>query len=162
MATEGISKNYCFRQGPRQAVPSHASLIELALREQAFEEYKCDSPDDLIHMGISMASLSKILSACGPNDVLQLRYQEGSDIVTFKAESRKNEWVSEVDVEQNHYEVPDKDYNVVATILSAKLLQMCKVLVELGKTLGAKAGKEGLTFSALGDKAGPGSRAPYP
>jgi len=135
---------------------SHVALVSLLLRESAFADFKCDRPTSL---GMNVDSLGKILKMCGTSDSLKLKFQDGSDTVSFQCESGEEDRFAEFElklmqIESEHMEIPEQQYKVVARLPSAEFQKICRDLKEFGETMQMKASKEGITFSVTGDIGG--------
>merc|ERR1712178_1962 len=96
------------------------------------------------------------MKMCNPTDVLKLRAESGADHATFQCENTAEDEVSEFDlklmqIESEHMEIPEQQYQVVAKMPSAKFLKIVKDLKEFGETMQITAGKDGLKFSVQGD-----------
>merc|ERR1711967_148157 len=101
-------------------------------------------------------SLSKILKICGPSDSLKLRYANDSDTVNFQCETSEEDRIADFDlklmqIENEHMEIPEQQYKVVAKLPSGELQKICKDLKEFGETMQVSASKEGIKFSVAGD-----------
>jgi proliferating cell nuclear antigen len=87
---------------------SHVSLVSLHLGADGFEQYRCDRS---LSMGMSLASLAKILKCAASNDILTMKAQDNADIVSFVFESKNGERVSDFDMklmnlDQEHLGIP--------------------------------------------------------
>ena len=63
---------------------SHVSLVALFLRAEGFQHYRADRN---ISLGISLASMAKILKIAGNDDIITLKAEDAGDAVTFMFES---------------------------------------------------------------------------
>merc|ERR1711918_267838 len=54
-------------------------------------------------------------------------------------------------IESEHMEIPEQQYQVVAKMPSAKFLKIVKDLKEFGETMQINASKDGIRFSVKGD-----------
>merc|ERR1711937_906115 len=82
--------------------------------------------------------------------------ETGADHATFQCENTAEDEVSEFDlklmqIESEHMEIPEQQYQAVAQMPSNKFLKIVKDLKEFGETLQISASKEGLRFSVKGD-----------
>lgn len=64
---------------------SHVSLVQLLLRADGFEDYRCDRN---ISLGMNLESLSKVLKCAGNDDVVTMRAEDDADSVTFIFEAK--------------------------------------------------------------------------
>jgi proliferating cell nuclear antigen len=132
---------------------SHVALVSLILKEKAFQDYKCDRATTL---GMNMDAVSKVMKMCNPTDVLKLKAETGADHATFQCENTAEDEVSEFDlklmqIESEHMEIPEQQYQVVCQMPSAKFLKIVKDLKEFGETMQISASKDGIKFSVKGD-----------
>lgn len=67
---------------------SHVALTVIELRKDGFDPYRCDRA---ITIGVSLASLSKIVKSGNNDDILTLRKQDVGDRLTLTFESAR-EW----------------------------------------------------------------------
>ncbi len=63
---------------------AHVSLIELLLRAECFESYRCDRS---LPLGMNLNSLSKVLKPAGNEDALTIKAADGGDTINFIFES---------------------------------------------------------------------------
>lgn len=103
---------------------SHVSLIQLLLRKEGFDLYRCDKN---VTLGINLTSLGKILKCSGNKDTLTLRC-DSEDTMSIMFEDPgmiyiviyvniDQEKVSEfelklMDLENDHLGIPDQKYSV--------------------------------------------------
>eukprot|EP00437_Effrenium_voratum_P008043 CAMPEP_0181439582 /NCGR_PEP_ID=MMETSP1110-20121109/22505_1 /TAXON_ID=174948 /ORGANISM="Symbiodinium sp., Strain CCMP421" /LENGTH=260 /DNA_ID=CAMNT_0023563317 /DNA_START=76 /DNA_END=858 /DNA_ORIENTATION=- len=131
---------------------SHVALVSLMLRESAFAEFKCDRP---VSLGMNVDSLTKILKMTGPSDTLKIRHKGDTDVVNFQCEG-SDDRISEFDlklfqIENEHMEIPEQHYKVVAKLPSSEFQKICRDLKEFGETLHLTGDKDGLKFVVSGD-----------
>merc|ERR1712006_11005 len=103
-----------------------------------------------------MEAVSKVMKMCNPTDVLKLRFETSADHATFQCENTAEDEVSEFDlklmqIESEHMEIPEQQYQVTTQMPSAKFLKIVKDLKEFGETMQISASKDGLRFSVKGD-----------
>ena len=63
---------------------SHVSLVNLHLREDGFDQFRCDRN---LSLGINLPNMAKILKCCTNEDSVTLRANEDEDSCTFLFES---------------------------------------------------------------------------
>ena len=63
---------------------SHVSLVQVTLRSDGFDHYRCDKESKL---GISTANMTKILKCAGNEDIITLKAEEEGDSLTLMFES---------------------------------------------------------------------------
>nr|KAF6423311.1 proliferating cell nuclear antigen [Rousettus aegyptiacus] len=66
---------------------SHVSLVQLTLRSEGFDTYRCDRN---LAMGVNLTSMSKILKCAGNEDIITLRAEDNADTLAlvFEAPSK--------------------------------------------------------------------------
>ena len=67
---------------------SHVSLVALLLRQEGFEEYRCDRS---IPLGINISSMTKILKWAGNEDSVTIKASDDGDTVTFMFENPRKQ-----------------------------------------------------------------------
>ena len=66
----------------RQAMDSvHASLVSFNMKEEGFEEYRCDKNTKL---GLNLFDFGKVLKLAKPNDVMTILANEVNSFLTIK------------------------------------------------------------------------------
>ncbi|XP_066193432.1 proliferating cell nuclear antigen isoform X2 [Sylvia atricapilla] len=63
---------------------SHVSLVQLTLRSEGFDTYRCDRN---IAMGVNLSSMSKILKCAGNEDIITLRAEDNADTLALVFEA---------------------------------------------------------------------------
>ncbi len=63
---------------------SHVALVSLLLRSDGFEHFRCDKT---LTLGINLNSFSKILKCSGNDDIVTLKAEDSTDVITFMFES---------------------------------------------------------------------------
>ena len=65
-----------------QAMDSaHVSLVSLSMKEEGFEEYRCDKN---ITLGLNLVDFGKVLKLTKPNDVMTIIANEDISFLTIK------------------------------------------------------------------------------
>ena len=66
---------------------AHVSLVSLVLKEDGFQDYRCDKP---ITLGINLVDLSKILKMSQNDDMIVLKAEEEQSYlnITFNNKSK--------------------------------------------------------------------------
>ena len=106
-------------------------------------------------LGMNVDSLTKILKMTGPSDTLKIRHKGDTDVVNFQCEG-SDDRISEFDlklfqIENEHMEIPEQHYKVVAKLPSSEFQKICRDLKEFGETLHLTGDKDGLKFVVSGD-----------
>jgi len=132
---------------------SHVSLVALFLRAEGFSHYRADRN---ISLGISIASMSKILKCAGGEDIITLKAEDAGDSLTFMFESPKQTRISHfslklMDIDAEHLGIPDTEYKCVVKMSSAEFQRIVKEISIIGDTVKISASKEGVKFAVSGD-----------
>mmetsp|Transcript_57336 Transcript_57336/g.145851 ORF Transcript_57336/g.145851 Transcript_57336/m.145851 type:complete len:260 (+) Transcript_57336:40-819(+) len=132
---------------------SKVALVSMLLRQSAFTSYRCERP---VSLGMNVDALSKILKLCGPNDSLKLRWQSGSDTLSFQYLANDEDRIAEFDmklmqIETEHMEIPEQHHEVLVKMPSAEFHRICRDLKDFGETMRMNATKGGITFSVHSD-----------
>lgn len=132
---------------------SHVSLVALFLKHDGFQHYRCDKN---ISLGVSMASMAKLLKIAGNDDIVTLRAEDAGDQLTFLYESPKQLRHSSfslklMDIDSEHLAIPDSEYKCTIDMPSAEFQRICREITVVGDTVKITATKEGVKFSVNGD-----------
>ncbi|KAI8588289.1 hypothetical protein HDU89_005373 [Geranomyces variabilis] len=132
---------------------SHVALVSLLLRASGFDHYRCDRNHAL---GISLASLGKVLKCAGNDDTLTIKSEEDGDILQLVFESPNVDRVSEydlklMDIDSEHLGIPDTAYDAVVKMPSGEFQRICRDLSVLSESVAIDVDKEGVKFSAVGE-----------
>ncbi|XP_062817165.1 proliferating cell nuclear antigen isoform X2 [Anolis carolinensis] len=63
---------------------SHVSLVQLTMRSEGFDTYRCDRN---IAMGVNLGSMSKVLKCAGNDDIITLRAEDNADTLVLVFET---------------------------------------------------------------------------
>jgi len=132
---------------------SHVSLVALQLRKDGFENFRCDKSTSL---GLSLASLTKILKCMNNKDTLTLRGEEDADTISFVFESPNESRISNfdlklMDIDAEQLGIPDTEYQCIIRMPSSEFQRICRDMAVIGDTISIAATKEGVKFSVTGD-----------
>lgn len=132
---------------------SHVSLVQLTLRSDGFEKYRCDRN---LAMGINMASLSKILRCAGNEDIITLRADDTGDMLELMFEAPKGEKVSNyemklMDLDCEQLGIPDQEYSCTIKMPAGEFARICRDLSQIGECVVITCTKDGVQFSSKGD-----------
>ncbi|GAA6030930.1 hypothetical protein NBRC10512_005805 [Rhodotorula toruloides] len=132
---------------------SHVALVSLNLAKTGFSEYRCDRD---MSLGVSLASLQKIVKCAGNNDILTLRADESVDVLALLFEAKHADRVGEyemklMDIDQEHLGIPDTVYDAEIDLPATEFARIIRDLKELGESVKIEVSKEGVRFSADGD-----------
>ena len=114
---------------------------------QGFQQFRCDRN---ISLGISLASMAKVLKCAGNEDVITLKAEDSGDAVTFMFESpsalsalfffdcslslsrfTEQTRISHfslklMDIDSEHLGIPETDYKCVVKMPSSEFQRICK------------------------------------
>lgn len=62
---------------------SHVALIELKLKSEGFEHFRCDRS---LSLGLNLTNLSKILKCADNDDLITLSAKDDSDVIELRFE----------------------------------------------------------------------------
>lgn len=134
---------------------AHVSLVNVLLRGQGFEMFRCDRN---LALGIQLANLSKVLNCAGKDDAVTIKAEdEGADTAEFMFESAKGDRITTfeltlMDIDSEHLGVPeDTTYTAVIKMPSNEFRRIISDLSTIGDTV---------TIGTLGGEAEGGERAP--
>jgi len=132
---------------------SHVSLVSMLLQAEAFSDYRCDR---VLQLGLSLASMHKILKCAGNDDTVNLKAKEGGDTIEFTFENQKQSKVSQfelklLDIDTEALGIPETEYQARITMPSAEFQRICRDLTILGDTVVISAHKKGVKFAVNGE-----------
>mmetsp|Transcript_32345 Transcript_32345/g.52272 ORF Transcript_32345/g.52272 Transcript_32345/m.52272 type:complete len:264 (-) Transcript_32345:143-934(-) len=131
---------------------SHVSLVNLLLKMEGFDHYRCDRN---ISLGLSLVNLSKILKCAGNDDVITMKCEDSGDTIQFVFESNddkvSNFELKLMDIDSEQLGIPDTKYHAIVKMPSTEFQKICKDLTSFGDSVNISVTKEGVKFSATGD-----------
>jgi len=132
---------------------SHVSLVQLTLRSDGFEKYRCDRN---LAMGIQMGSFSKLLKCANSNDIITLKADDDGDLLEMLFESPNGEKESHyemklMDLDCEQLGIPDQEYSCTIKLPSGEFSKICRDLSQIGECIVITCTKDGVQFSAKGD-----------
>jgi proliferating cell nuclear antigen len=132
---------------------SHVSLVQLTLRSDGFEKYRCDRT---LAMGIQMGSFSKLLKCATSDDIITLKADDSGDLLEMLFESPKGEKESHyemklMDLDCEQLGIPDQEYSCNISLPSGEFSKICRDLSQIGECIVITCTKDGVQFSAKGD-----------
>ena len=115
---------------------SHVALVSMLLQSGAFEGFRCDRN---ISLGINLGSLTKVLRAAGPDDILTLKAEDAPDVVNITFETTSQDRISEydiklMDIDQEHLGIPETEYAAVITMPATEFQRICRDLSALSES----------------------------
>ncbi|EFN51982.1 hypothetical protein CHLNCDRAFT_139488 [Chlorella variabilis] len=132
---------------------SHVSLVALSLRSDGFEHFRADRS---FSMGMNLNNMAKMLKCAANDDVITMKAEENSDVVTFLFESAGQGRVSEfelklMDITSENLGIPDTEYSATVSMPSTEFQRITKDLGSIGDTVEISVTKDGVKFSTNGD-----------
>ena len=115
---------------------SHVALVSMLLKAEGFSPYRCDRN---IALGINLVSLTKVLRAAQPDDVLTLRSEDAPDSVNLMFENKETERLSEydlklMDIDQDHLAIPETEYSATVEMPTNEFARICRDLNALSES----------------------------
>ena len=132
---------------------SHVSLVQVNLRSQGFDHFRCDRA---ISLGFNSTNMSKILKCAGNDDIITLKAEDTADTLTLMFESPKQERIADfelklMDIDAEPLGIPDTEYKCTIRLPSAEFQRIIRDMQVLGDTCIISCTKEGVRFSVSGD-----------
>uniref|UniRef100_UPI003590161F proliferating cell nuclear antigen n=1 Tax=Myxine glutinosa TaxID=7769 RepID=UPI003590161F len=132
---------------------SHVSLVQLTMRSDGFDWFRCDRN---LAMGVNLTSMSKILKCAGNDDIITLRAEDSPDTLTLVFESPNQERISDyemklMDLDVEQLGIPDQEYSCVVRMPSVEFSRICKDLSQVGDSVVIACTKDGVSFAAQGE-----------
>ncbi|KAK6468486.1 proliferating cell nuclear antigen [Huso huso] len=132
---------------------SHVSLVQLTLRSDGFDSYRCDRN---LAMGVNLSSMSKILKCAGNEDIITLRAEDNADTLALVFETINQEKVSDyemklMDLDVEQLGIPEQEYSCVVKMPSGEFARICRDLSQIGDAVMISCAKDGVKFSASGE-----------
>ncbi|XP_065174573.1 proliferating cell nuclear antigen-like [Sycon ciliatum] len=132
---------------------SHVSLVDVNLRAEGFDPYRCDRN---LTLGVNFSFMSKILKCIGNEDIITLRSEDSADALNVTFESPNQEKVADyemklMNIDMEHLGIPDTDYDAVVHMPSHEFQRICRDLGQFGESVTIACTKDGIRFGASGD-----------
>ncbi|XP_020635824.1 proliferating cell nuclear antigen isoform X2 [Pogona vitticeps] len=132
---------------------SHVSLVQLTMRSEGFDTYRCDRN---IAMGVNIVSLSKVLKCASNEDIITLRAEDNADTLVLVFETPNQEKVSDyemklMDLDVEQLGIPEQEYSCVVKMPSGEFARICRDLSHIGDAVVISCTKDGVKFSATGE-----------
>jgi proliferating cell nuclear antigen len=132
---------------------SHVSLVQVNLRSQGFDHFRCDRA---ISLGFNSVNMSKILKCAGNDDIITLKAEDTADTLTLMFESPKQERIADfelklMDIDAEPLGIPDTEYKCTIRLPSSEFQRIIRDMQVLGDTCIISCTKEGVRFSVSGD-----------
>ncbi|CAL1705850.1 unnamed protein product [Somion occarium] len=135
---------------------SHVALVSVLLKEDGFEEYRCDRP---MPLGVNLTSLTKVLKCAKDDDVCTLKAGgDGADTLSLTYEARNSDRIAEydlklMDIDSDKLGIPETDYDARVTMPSSEFSRIVRDLSQLGESVRIEITKEGVRFTSEGEAA---------
>ncbi|KAF3851274.1 hypothetical protein F7725_013046 [Dissostichus mawsoni] len=133
---------------------SHVSLVQLTLRHDGFDSYRCDRN---LAMGVNLSSMSKILKCAGNEDIITLRAEDNADTLVLVFETINQEKVSDYEMKLMDLDVEQLGIPVRAGVQLCgedalrEFARICRDLSQIGDAVMISCAKDGVKFSASGE-----------
>ncbi|NWI65103.1 PCNA protein, partial [Todus mexicanus] len=138
---------------------SHVSLVQLTLRSEGFDTYRCDRN---IAMGVNLTRMDLLVLAevvllgvgkgkmkfrvmTSPNHLVNLCFVPSDQEKVSDYEMK----LMDLDVEQ--LGIPEQEYSCVVKMPSAEFARICRDLSHIGDAVVISCAKDGVKFSANGE-----------
>ncbi|CBY07813.1 unnamed protein product [Oikopleura dioica] len=150
---EGVWDVTCESFSLQSMDSSHVSLVQVELKSDGFESFRCDKN---LALGVNMDTMQKLMKCSVNDDVLTIKAEDDGDLMTILFESQNGDKTSayemklmDLDIEQ--LGIPDQDYSCVVKMPSGEFQRICRDLSIIGESVNITIVKSGVDFSAKGD-----------
>merc|ERR1712227_356591 len=131
---------------------SHVSLVQVTLRTEGFETFRCDKN---LALGVNMDTMGKLMKCAANDDAITLRSEDNGDLLGLVFESKSGDKSSEfemklMDLDIEQLGIPEQDYSCTIRMPSQEFARICKDLSNIGESVQITVTKAGVTFSAQG------------
>merc|ERR1711990_1189083 len=132
---------------------SHVSLVQVTLRTEGFETFRCDKN---LALGVNMDTMGKLMKCAANDDAITLKSEDNGDLLGLVFESKSGDKCSEfemelMDLDIEQLGIPEQDYSCTIRMPSSEFARICKDLSNIGESVQITVTKGGVTFSAKGD-----------
>lgn len=132
---------------------SHVSLVQVTLRTEGFETFRCDKN---LALGVNMDTMTKLMKCAANDDAITLKSEDNGDLLSLVFESKNGDKTSEfemklMDLDMEQLGIPDQEYSCTIKMPSAEFTRICKDLSNIGESVNITVTKGGVTFAAKGD-----------
>lgn len=146
--------NFCFSPDgiSLKAMDSaRVSLISMFIDQNAFDTYECKTE---MMIGINIANFTKILSIAGPEDGIELIGDKNQRSMTIKINTKGRQVQSKlklIEIDDDPLNLPEPNHEVVITMPSTDLAQICRDLRIFGDSLTVKSTSDSVQFVTNGE-----------
>ncbi|CAG5094155.1 Oidioi.mRNA.OKI2018_I69.XSR.g13298.t1.cds [Oikopleura dioica] len=132
---------------------SHVSLVQVTLKTEGFELFRCDKN---LALGVNMDTMQKLLKCANNDDNVKLTADDNGDLLTMAFESPNGEVTSEyemklMDLDIEQLGIPEQEYSCTIKMPSKEFQGICRDLQNIGENVRLTVVKGGVDFSAQGD-----------
>ncbi|OQV18952.1 Proliferating cell nuclear antigen 2 [Hypsibius exemplaris] len=132
---------------------SHVALVNVMMKSEGFARYKCERN---LNMGISLASMAKVLKCAGQEDNVIIKTDGDSSTVTFVFGNDDGDRTAEfelklMNIDVEHLGIPETDYDCIIKMPSGEFKRLCGDLSQFGDSVAISCTKGEVRFEAQGD-----------
>ncbi|XP_055350461.1 proliferating cell nuclear antigen-like [Paramacrobiotus metropolitanus] len=132
---------------------SHVALVNVLMRSEGFDSYKCSRN---ISMGISLNSMAKVLKCAGNEDSITISHDSNSNVVSFAFHNLEAERAAEfelklMNIDTEHLGIPETEYDCIIKLPSLELKRICQDLTQFGDSVNIACAKSEVKFETTGD-----------
>ncbi|KAG8510281.1 Proliferating cell nuclear antigen [Galemys pyrenaicus] len=132
---------------------THVSLVQLTLRPEGFDRYRCDRN---LAIGVDITSMAKILRCAGNEDIITLRTENNADTLALVFEAPNQEKVSDyemklMDLDVEQFGIPAQKHSCVVKMPSVEFARICRDLSHIGDTVVIACAQDEVKFSVSGE-----------
>lgn len=135
---------------------SHIALVHLCLAAEFFPYYRCDKP---VILGVNLSNLMKVLAFVKEGQMLKLRKDdkdENNPVLQIFSEADCERMAVDlklVDMEKEHLQVPDQNYNACTSMNAKKFNECVKHLNNIAETVIISTSKHTMEMTVEGTEA---------
>jgi len=132
---------------------SHVSLVQVTLRTEGFETFRCDKN---LALGVNMDTMGKLMKCASSDDAITLKSEDNGDLLGLVFEAKGGDKTAEfemklMDLDMEQLGIPEQEYSCTVKMPSGEFMRICKDLSNIGESVNICVTKGGVTFSAKGD-----------
>jgi proliferating cell nuclear antigen len=131
---------------------AHVALVSLGLGREGFTNYQCFRQRLL---GINLGALAKVLKVIDNDDIVTIRHEEDTDVLTLVADSgdkKKSEYQMKLmEIESEALGIPEMEYAAHLSIPSEVFARIMRDMAIFGETVTLDVAKDHIKFSGFGD-----------
>lgn len=137
---------------------SHTVLVNMELKAENFEYYKCDYTNDKpLVVGINILYLFKLLKTLNNDDILSFYINDDSPgILDIRLENNTKNTITKyllnlIEIDEETLQFPSTNFDTVITYNASTFQKLIKDMSSLSKTIEIKSYNRQLMFSCEGD-----------